>query len=40
MKVSDVLSRVRSILNDADATGYRWTDQELIDAHRDVPQVM
>ena len=35
MKVSDVLSRVRSILNDADATGYRWTDQELIDAIND-----
>lgn len=35
MKVSDVLSRVRSILNDADNTGYRWTDQELIDAIND-----
>lgn len=35
MKVSDVISRARSILNDADATGYRWTDQELIDAIND-----
>lgn len=35
MKVSDVISRVRSILNDADNTGYRWTDQELIDAIND-----
>lgn len=35
MKVSDVLSRVRSILNDADASGYRWTDQEFIDAIND-----
>ena len=35
MKVSDVITRVRSIVNDADATGYRWTDQELIDAIND-----
>lgn len=35
MKVSDVISRARSILNDADNTGYRWTDQELIDAIND-----
>lgn len=35
MKVSDVISRVRSILNDADATGYRWTDAEFRDAIND-----
>jgi hypothetical protein len=35
MKVSDVLSRVRSILNDADSSAYRWTDQEFIDAIND-----
>lgn len=40
MKVSDVISRVRSILNDADATGYRWTDQELIDAVNDAQGVI
>jgi len=40
MKVSDVLSRVRSILNDADATGYRWTDQELIDAINDAQGII
>ena len=30
MKVSDVISRVRAILNDEDATGYRWSNTELI----------
>jgi len=40
MKVLDVISRVRSILNDADATGYRWTDQELIDAVNDAQGVI
>lgn len=40
MKVSDVISRVRSILNDSDATGYRWTNQELIDAINDAQGVI
>lgn len=35
MKVSDVLSRVRAIVNDADASAYRWTNAELIDAIND-----
>lgn len=35
MKVSDVISRVRNILNDADSSGYRWTDAEMIDAIND-----
>lgn len=35
MKVSDVISRVRSIVNDADSSAYRWTDAELIDAIND-----
>lgn len=40
MKVSDVISRVRSILNDADATGYRWSDAELIDATNDAQRLI
>lgn len=40
MKVSDVISRVRFILNDADASGYRWTDAELIDAINDAQGVI
>lgn len=40
MKVSDVISRVRSILNDADATGYRWTDAELIDSTNDAQRLV
>lgn len=31
MKVSDVINRARILLNDTDATGYRWTNAELID---------
>lgn len=40
MKVSDVISRVRSILNDADNTAYRWTDSELRDAINDAQGVI
>lgn len=40
MKVSDVISRVRSILNDADATGYRWSDAELIDSTNDAQRLV
>jgi hypothetical protein len=30
MKVSDVINRARILLNDTDASGYRWSDAELI----------
>lgn len=30
MKVSDVIDRARIMLNDTDAAGYRWSDNELI----------
>lgn len=32
---ADVISRARSILKDQDATAYRYTDQELVDAAND-----
>jgi hypothetical protein len=31
MKVSDVISRARILLNDTDAAGFRWSNAELID---------
>lgn len=40
MKVSDVISRVRAILNDEDATGYRWTNAELISWINDSQRVV
>lgn len=35
MKASDVITRVRNIVNDADSSNYRWTDAEMIDAIND-----
>lgn len=40
MKVSDVISRARTILNDNDATAYRWTNAEMIDAINDAQRLV
>lgn len=40
MKVSDIISRVRTILNDADSNGYRWTDAEIIDYVNDAQRLV
>lgn len=40
MKVSDVISRARNILLDADASGYRWSDAEMIDYINDAQRLV
>lgn len=40
MKVSDVISRARTLLNDNDAANYRWTNAELIDAINDAQKLI
>lgn len=40
MNVSDVINRARSLLNDTDATGYRWTNADLIDYINDAQRMI
>lgn len=40
MNVSDVISRARTLLNDTDATGYRWSQQDLIDYINDAQRMI
>ena len=40
MKVSDVITRARNILNDADASLYRWSDAEFLDAVNDAQGII
>lgn len=40
MKVSDVISRARTLLNDNDPANYRWSNAELIDAINDAQKLV
>lgn len=40
MKVSDVISRARTLLNDTDSAIYRWSNAEMIDAINDAQKII
>lgn len=40
MKVSDVISRARTLLNDTDSANYRWSNAEMIDAINDAQKLI